>query len=207
MSPDPEGRSDPEPPGSPGLLRMVPVVLLPEGSILEPVLAGIARAGGGASVRVVSGMDERRAVLERGVSTEVVVATVDRPSEELVGWVTALLDRGARPLPVLRATLAAGVEASSLSMLGELPQGLNVAVPALEDDAARSLVWSTLRRAGVEERHHLVDVDGRPALDELASRGTAVEGDLITLLAAGAAGVLGGRMAAGNRIWRAQLEG
>ena len=54
---------------------------------------------------------------------------------------------------------------------------------------------------------HLVDVDGHPALEELAKRGTPVEGDLVGLLAAGAAGVLTGRLVDGNRRWRAQLDG
>jgi hypothetical protein len=82
---------------------------------------------------------------------------------------------------------------------------LNVPVPLLEEEA-RLVVWDSLRAARVEERHHLVEVDGRPALDELSERGTPRVGDELQLLAAGAAGVLTGRMAAANRKWRTQLS-
>jgi hypothetical protein len=90
-------------------------------------------------------------------------------------------------------------------------EGLNVAVPAL-DDAARTRLWDGLRGDRVEERHHLVEVDGRPALEALAAlavapphpdAGLATELHGVAALAAGAAGVLAGRMVAGGRRWRA----
>ena len=74
-------------------------------------------------------------------------------------------------------------------------------------------MWDALRGAGLEERHHLVEVDGRPGIDGLAERGTRVtsmgrgpEDDPAFFLAAGAAGVLAARMAAAGRRWRSQLE-
>jgi hypothetical protein len=86
-----------------------------------------------------------------------------------------------------------------------------VPVPALEDDTQRARIWDALRAARLEERHQLVEVDGRPALDELASRrieprsmGRGVDDDPACFLAAGAAGVLAGRLAEGNRRWRAE---
>jgi hypothetical protein len=82
---------------------------------------------------------------------------------------------------------------------------LNIPVPLLEEET-RTAIWDALRSALVEERHHLVEVDGRPALDELTERGTATAGEELQLLAVGAAGVLAGRMAAANRKWRAQLS-
>ncbi len=86
-------------------------------------------------------------------------------------------------------------------------------MPTLADDAQRQIVWDALRAAKIEERHQLVEVDGRPALDELATRrieprsmGRGVEDDPAYFLAAGAAGVLAGRTAAGNRRWRAARD-
>jgi hypothetical protein len=98
----------------------------------------------------------------------------------------------------------------SLTILADVCRvDVNVPVPALEDAAQREAVWAALRERKLEERHHLVEVDGRPALDELAERGVEVttmgrgiEDDPAFFLAAGAAGVLGGRMAAGDRRYR-----
>ena len=85
----------------------------------------------------------------------------------------------------------------------------NVAVPVLEGDQ-RVDVWDALREAKLEESHQLVEADGRPALDELKRRGVEIESmgrkpeeDPAFFLAAGAAGVLAGRMVAGSHAWRA----
>jgi len=81
----------------------------------------------------------------------------------------------------------------------------NVAVPVLEDEQ-RDAVWEALRARKLEEKHQLVEVDGRPAIDKLDELGFEVESmgripkdDLAFFLSAGAAGVLGGRMAAESR--------
>jgi hypothetical protein len=86
---------------------------------------------------------------------------------------------------------------------------VHVAVPALPDDAQRLRVWDRLREAQLEERHQLVEVSGAPALDLLDRRGIALEtmgrtvaDDPAFFLAAGAAGVLAGRMAVRDRTWR-----
>jgi len=86
--------------------------------------------------------------------------------------------------------------------------GVNVAVPALEA-GEREVVWNALRARGLEDGHQLVETDGRPALAELERRGFEVESmgrtprdDPAFFLAAGAAGVLAARMAAGSRAWR-----
>jgi hypothetical protein len=86
---------------------------------------------------------------------------------------------------------------------------VHVAVPAIEDADRRAAVWAMLTAAGIHERHQLVEATGRPALDLLAERGIAVSSmgrgvdeDPEFFLAAGAAGVLAGRMAAGDRAWR-----
>jgi hypothetical protein len=87
--------------------------------------------------------------------------------------------------------------------------GAHVAVPVLDDEGHRREVWDALRGRRLEDRHQLVEVDGRPAVDELTRRGVEVEsmGRTVTedpafFLAAGAAGVLAARMAAGDRAWR-----
>jgi hypothetical protein len=123
---------------------------------------------------------------------------------------------GGRPVPALRVSFAdrrerhRAVSHHSLTILADVCRvDVNVPVPALEDAAQREAVWAALRERKLEERHHLVEVDGRPALDELAERGVEVttmgrgiEDDPAFFLAAGAAGVLGGRMAAGDRRYR-----
>jgi Protein of unknown function (DUF3866) len=87
--------------------------------------------------------------------------------------------------------------------------GANVAVPVLDDARERDAVWEALRGRKLEERHQLVEVDGRPALAKLDELGFGVESmgrthrdDPAFFLAAGAAGVLAGRMAARSRRYR-----
>ena len=86
---------------------------------------------------------------------------------------------------------------------------MNVPVPVLGDDGQRTAVWDALRSRKLEETHHLVEVDGAPAVDELRARGIdvrsmgrGIDDDPAFFLAAGAAGVLAGRLAAENRRWR-----
>lgn len=123
---------------------------------------------------------------------------------------------GGRPIPALRVSFAderarhRGVSHHSLTILADVCRvDVNVPVPALEDHAQREAVWAALRERALEERHHLVEVDGRPALDELAERGVdvttmgrGIADDPAFFLAAGAAGVLAGRMSAEDRRWR-----
>jgi Protein of unknown function (DUF3866) len=97
----------------------------------------------------------------------------------------------------------------SLTMLERVVgPGAHVAVPVLEEPS-RTQVWDALRSRRLEERHQLVETDGGPAVAELERRSVAVESmgraptdDPAFFLAAGAAGVLAARMAAGSRAWR-----
>jgi uncharacterized protein DUF3866 len=123
---------------------------------------------------------------------------------------------GGKPIPALRVSFAdqrerhRGVSHHSLTILREVcVVETNVPVPALADELQRAAVWEALREADLGDRHQLVEVDGRPALEELASRGVevttmgrGVDDDPAFFEAAGAAGVLAGRMAAENRRWR-----
>jgi hypothetical protein len=88
-------------------------------------------------------------------------------------------------------------------------QPVHVAVPVIEDEERRTAVWERLQRAELETRHQLVEVNGAPALDVLTEAGVEVEsmgrtpgGDPEFFLAAGAAGVLAGRMATRDRQWK-----
>lgn len=121
-----------------------------------------------------------------------------------------------RPIPALRVSFAdererhRGVSHHSLTILADVCKvDVNVPVPALPDEGQRSAVREALRSRQLEEIHHLVEVDGSPAVEELRARGVdvrtmgrGIEDDPAFFLAAGAAGVLAGRMAAENRRWR-----
>ncbi len=123
---------------------------------------------------------------------------------------------GGRPIPALRLSFAdarerhRGLSHHSRTILRDVCLvETNIPVPVLEDEAQRERVWDALRAAGLDERHQLVEVDGRPALDELGARGIEIRSmgratadDPVFFLAAGAAGVLAGRLAVENRRWR-----
>jgi len=123
---------------------------------------------------------------------------------------------GGRPVAALRVSFAdprerhRGVSHHSLTALGRVVLiSAHVAVPSIHDESRRAVVWDALRAAGLEERHQLVEVPGGAALDLLAHNGIdaesmdrKVDDDPEFFLAAGAAGVLAGRMAAGGRTWR-----
>jgi hypothetical protein len=125
---------------------------------------------------------------------------------------------GGRPIPALRVSFADerprhhGVSHHSLTILRHVALvETDVPVPTLEDVEQRTQVWEALRSAGLQERHQLVEVEGRPALEELAARGVQVrtmgrgiEDDPAFFLAAGAAGVLAGRLAAQRDRWRSE---
>jgi hypothetical protein len=126
---------------------------------------------------------------------------------------------GGRPVAPLRVSFAdtrerhRGVSHHSITILRDVcAVEANVAVPTL-DGPERDHVWDDLRADRLEERHHLVEVDGRPALAELERAGVAVESmgrtvadDPAFFLAAGAAGVLAARMAAQGLRWREAAE-
>jgi hypothetical protein len=128
---------------------------------------------------------------------------------------------GGRPVAALRVSFAdtrdrhRGVSHHSLTALSRVAMAsVHVAVPAMEDADHRQAVWAALRQAKLDERHQLVEVNGRPALDlltehgiEPVSMGRGVAEDPEFFLAAGSAGVLAGRMAAGDRAWRSRTRG
>jgi hypothetical protein len=123
---------------------------------------------------------------------------------------------GGRPVAALRISFAdsrerhRGVSHHSVTALSKVALvPVHVAVPALQDEERRKLIWDSLRHAGLEERHQLVETTGQPALDLLAehdihpeSMGRVLADDPEFFVAAGAAGVLAGRMASNDRAWR-----
>jgi hypothetical protein len=114
--------------------------------------------------------------------------------------------RRRRGVPVLGLVrgLDAGpkLTAATLELLSHPSlRDLNIAVPTIEDPAARDAVWARLRAVRAEERHQLIEVDGRSALD-----GIPAPSDPWAAEAAAVAGVLAGRMAAAGRRWREDLE-
>jgi hypothetical protein len=128
---------------------------------------------------------------------------------------------GGRPVAALRISFADRrqrhrvVSHHSITALSRVAMtSTHVAVPSIEDEARRSAVWEALRAAEVDGRHRLVEVTGSPALDLLAqvgirpeSMGRGVEDDPEFFLAAGAAGVLAGRMAVNARSWTSRPRG
>lgn len=190
------------------------------------VTCGQALGGDVEAVNVFSGLLAARAVSEADavivadgpgkVGTETSWGASDVSSGMSLNAIGIL---GGRPIAALRLGFADpsyrhfGVSPHSVTVLREVALvPVHVAVPALEDER-REAVWSALKEAGLEERHQLVEATGEPALELLAEKGVAartmgrsLEADPAFFLAAGAAGVLAGRMAAGSRRWQEEAE-
>lgn len=169
-----------------------------------------AREVEGADVAVVGDGPGKVGTATRWGATEV--------SGGLVLQAAAMLE--ARPIAAVRVNFADpsyrhhGLSPHSITVLTRVaPPGTHVAIPPLEGER-RELVWRQLRDAKLEERHQIVEVAGLPAIDLLAERGVEaetmgrkLEDEPEFFLAAGAAGVLAGRMAAGSARWKAEVEG
>ncbi len=122
---------------------------------------------------------------------------------------------GGQPVAALRISFVDrrprhnGISHHSLTILERVcTVPANVVVPVLGGDD-RGRVWDALRGRRLEERHQLVEADGAPALDELERAGIEVESmgrspadDPVFFLAAGAAGIVAGRMAERSGRWR-----
>lgn len=122
---------------------------------------------------------------------------------------------GGRAVAALRVSFAdprerhRGLSHHSLTILERVATcRANVVVPVL-DGAERDAVWDALRARRLEDRHQLIEADGRPAMEameragvEVESMGRAPADDPAFFLSAGAAGVVAARMAAGAAAWR-----
>lgn len=201
---------------------------LREAGLVDAVItSGQAFGGDVEAVNVFSGL-----LAARSVSVADVVVVADGPGKVGTGtrWgasdvasgisLNAAGILGGRPVAALRLNFSDpsyrhfGVSPHSITVLSEVALvPVHVAVPSL-DDEPRARVWETLKEAGLEERHQLVGVTGRPALDLLSevgveadTMGRSLEEEPAFFLGAGAAGVLAGRMAAGDARWRDEVEG
>ena len=186
------------------------MVLIPDPAMRAVVMAGLARAGEHPQVSVID--------LQAGNDGSAAPAGADPPEAVLImapaGDPNAIMapaldveSLGCRLLLTIAVHLSSGLDHATVALLADaqLPE-TTVAVPSIDDDEARRELWDALG-AAAGGRHHLVDVDGSPALAELADVGPVVAGDLRWLQGAGAAGVLAGRMVVGNRRWRPPVEG
>ncbi|MGH2768194.1 MAG: DUF3866 family protein, partial [Actinomycetota bacterium] len=155
-------------------------VLREAGLLGAVVTCGQALGGDLEAVNVFSGLLAARAVLR----AEVVVVG-DGPgkvgtatrwgSSEIAGGlalnVAAIL--GGRPVAAIRVNFTdprprhRGLSIHSLTVLTRVAlSAVDVAVPVLEE-GQREEVWAALREAEVDRRHHLVEIDGSPAVDLL----------------------------------------
>jgi hypothetical protein len=194
-----------------------------EGLVDVVVTTGQSFGGDVEAVSVFSGLLAARSLAEADV---LVVGDGPGSAGTATTWGASSLDSaasvnaagilGGRPVVALRISFAdarqrhRGVSHHSITALSRVALvEAHVAVPVIEDEARRVEVWEALRAARLEERHQLVEATGQPALDLLADRGIQPESmgrtpadDPEFFQAAGAAGVLAGRMAARDRAWR-----
>lgn len=174
-------------------LAMLPVVGFPAGAGIEVARAGALVAGRMPPVLLLPADAPTiggQLLVARAQGVEVVL---------IVGNATSAL-RAARGLAG-RPILALPLEdpAGCLALLSALDIDVTVPIPSLEG-GRRGRVRAALAAVEPERRHHVVEVDPRPAYEE------GIPGDAsLTDLTAAAAGVLAGRLAVENRRWRASL--
>jgi hypothetical protein len=186
LGPWPSDRPDPSAPLG---LASTPVILLPTRALVDIARAGVARAGRAPMVKRLEaptphlGLELLEAT---GAGAEVVVLTESRGRH--VDLVRILNGRAVVALPSSDGHAIA-------AWLDDAELGADLPIPTTDRDAAR-----TIASLGLEATHQLVQVDPTPAFDEA---GASSDGDF-AISAAAAAGVLAGRIAVGNRRWRAE---
>ena len=185
----------PDPSGPLGLAS-TPVLVLPDPVWSDLATAGALRAGRQpACLRLPGDAPALGLQLLVAVTEGADVVLVEGGAGHQLRVARAL---GGRPLPVLPLPDRDEVAA----MLRGCDLDLHVPVPSLEDPE-RSVVSALLGALAIGSTHHVVEVDPAPAF---AHAGLDVDRASLEARAAGAAGVLAGRLAVGNRRWRARLE-
>jgi hypothetical protein len=183
-------------PGSPLGLASTPVVVLTGGPLGDLVRAGAHRAGRSPTIATAEGhAPSLGLVLLDAVANGADALVVEHGGPETLRLVRVLGGRPLASLPLEQATELAG-------LFDDLDLDVYVPVPSREEPM-RTRIRSLLAPFDLETLHHLVEVDPAPAFDELLR--DAGDADLDELAAA-AAGVLAGRLAATDRRWRQDLD-
>jgi len=185
----------PDPAGPLGLAS-TPVIVLPDPVWSDLATAGALRAGQVPACLRLPGDGP-------ALGLSMLVAVAEGADVVLIEGGSGLHLRiarvlGGRPLAVLPVPDRAAVE----RMFQGCGLDVHVPIPSL-GDPARSRLHGFLGPLELEATHHLVEVDPAPAF---AHAHLDIAQASIESLMAAAAGVLAGRLAAGNRRWRAQLE-
>jgi hypothetical protein len=171
----------------PAGLRGLPVVLLGDDVPAALVMAGARRSGRIEPLVASEGSPTPAALLRTTAESAIVSASTPWTAM----WIRGL---GGRPLPALPL----GDVAATAAFIDGLEVDVDIPIPN-EGHAARAAARAALVGARTAIVHHVVEVDPRPAFDELGLR---IDGASMSSLTAAAAGVLAGRVAAGNRRWR-----
>ena len=189
LGPWPRESDPPDPAG----LASTPVVLLSDRRSAPVAIAGIGRAGRDPTVVLLDGSAPALGLAllrARAASADVVVVS-DADGRHL-DLVRVLGGRAVLALPLTDRDAVR-------SWLGAAELDADIPIPVQARDAVRRPIGPL----HLEDMHQLVEVDASPAFD--AAGGSAEEAS-VAELAAGSAGVLAGRIAAGNRRWRASIE-
>lgn len=183
----------PDPAGVLGLASS-PVVVLSDARLTDLAIAGAVRSGQApACVRLRA--DDPRLGIEMlvAVSQGADVIVIESGGGPQLALARAL---GGRPL----AVLPLGRPDDIARYLAGCLYDVHVPLPT-GADALRDGVHAAISTLDLESRHHLVEVDPAPAFAQTET--TLAEAPL-DAIAAAAAGVLAGRLAVGNRHWRAE---
>lgn len=176
----------------PAGLRGSPVVVVAGPGGTELARRGALRSGGQPTVLILPGDAPRLGIQLLVAHQEGVDVTIVEGGSGSVLNVARYL--GGRPIPAL--PLAAPDDVGH--MLEGCEVDLDVPVPSL-DGEARERIAALMAPLALHELHHVVEVDPRPAFDDL---GLPIEGAAPDALTAAAAGVLAGRVSVRSRRWR-----
>lgn len=188
---------DAEDPAGPLGLASTPVIVLPDAAWTDLATAGALRSGRApACLRLPAAAPRLGIQLLVAVTEGADVVLIEGGAGPQLDLARAL---GGRPLAVLPLDRPAAIGA----YLAGCAFDVHVPVPSVEEPL-RARIGAVIAPLGLEARHHLVDVDPDPAFAEAGIERSDAPLDAI---AAAAAGVLAGRLAAGNRRWRGQAGG
>lgn len=179
-------------PFDPGGLRGAPVIVLPSGAWTELARRGALRAGAQPTVLLLPGGAPRMGIQLLLAHREGVDVTIVEGGSGTDMTLARIV--GGRPIPALPLPHRGQVEALFVGCEVDV----DIPVPSL-DGQERDRLHEMLAPFSLHELHHLVEVDPRPAFDEL---GLPVENASPDAMTAAAAGVLAGRVSIRSRRWR-----